>query len=504
VSSSESEPLPIRPRPLAGELLSSWIVRLAYSLGQKVETLCARLFGRGHAIWSRDVDAHPPEKILRQLAQATGIDIETVRGHSLENYKEELGAPNPNAAVLPWITALGVYHRARRQHGLAYCPICLRDETPHFRKAWRLGFVAVCPEHGCELRDACAWCGEPIEPHRLDRRGTGFIPSALALRMCWNCGADLSRAPAQSADLALVNFTATALARLQVGYAQRGHNPSLYACLYFRGLRRITAAFAPAGCEIEFARVETRRAVMLGVAEAMSGDAPHLVATLRRAGVLYSQVVVSRHTTPYWLECELLALARSQASNRLHGEAVAAAQVLEGRRGAFRNSWLRSDFRVDVSRVRLPAELRSEVTWDVFDELIAAVEHDVSSAPDAVTRFRHLQDKVLFILLRFERWNAASLAQLRAPDAGVASRDAPLLDTWSLPRSEDHALSWLAWHHAVLRPQLPRLHGASHEFLSPHTGRSIGDTAIHGRFARAVDRAMLRARIPDLAAFRRH
>lgn len=502
MSSNEFEPLPIRPRPLAGELLSSWIVRLAYAQGQKVETLCVRLFGRGHAVWSRDIDVHPPERIVGKLAQSTGLDAQSVLQLSLEGSKFELGSRNPSAAVLPWITALGVYHRARRQHGLAYCPICLRCAAPYYRKAWRLAFVGVCTEHGCNLLDACHQCGEPLAPHRLDRRGSGFIPAPSVLRMCWSCSADLSQAPAIKASEQLLQFTAQALLDLDRGYAQRGDNSNLHASLYFRGLRRIAAALSPSGTQLESARMESRRTTMQWVARTMSSDAHLLVQTLQQAGVKYSQLVASPTDVPFWLKQEAIALQRSQAPNRAYGEAAAAAHVLENRLGALRGSWLRSVFHLDISRIRLPAELRTGVSWDAFDELIASVEHQVSAASDELTRMRLLQDKVMFILLRFEDWNAESLANLRTDHIAAATRGSPQLDTWILPRCAEQAASWLVWHHVVLRPQLT-LHGpCDHEFLSPYTGGAMGSTAIHGRFARAVESAMLRARIPTLTAFR--
>lgn len=53
---------------------------------------------------------------------------------------------------------------------MQFCPDCLAEGPPHFRKAWRLGFVVSCPRHGTALADACPHCGAPVAPHRSTTR----------------------------------------------------------------------------------------------------------------------------------------------------------------------------------------------------------------------------------------------------------------------------------------------------------------------------------------------
>ena len=84
------------------------------------------------------------------------------------------------------VMAAGMNGRLRREHGLAFCPGCLAEGMPHYRRAWRLAFVVACPTHGIALRDACPRCAKLIAPHRTPVGRIG---------RCHACDADLA-APA--------------------------------------------------------------------------------------------------------------------------------------------------------------------------------------------------------------------------------------------------------------------------------------------------------------------
>ena len=78
--------------------------------------------------------------------------------------------------------AAGIFHRSRTRHGLQYYPDCLRTGPPHYRRAWRLGFVVCCALHDRLLDDACPHCGAPVVPHRASIGGMGI---------CHACKGDL-------------------------------------------------------------------------------------------------------------------------------------------------------------------------------------------------------------------------------------------------------------------------------------------------------------------------
>lgn len=75
-----------------------------------------------------------------------------------------------------------------------YCPLCLANDTePHFRKAWRLAFNYVCVEHGVMLRNKCSCCEKTINLSRLGEYAMTYAVRSFSLRICQECGADLSK-----------------------------------------------------------------------------------------------------------------------------------------------------------------------------------------------------------------------------------------------------------------------------------------------------------------------
>lgn len=167
------------PALVRDELLSSYLSRAAIVRGMSTQSLTA-LVCPGHAIWNRDVDANARADLLSTLAAAIGEPLLRISDMTLKG----LGCEKTNRpgwqGTHQWITAVGVYHRSRRRHGLCFCPICL-NEQPFFRRQWRLAFWTVCPEHGVLLRDACPSCGGTVEPHRQQ----------YDLRLCSRCNRPL-------------------------------------------------------------------------------------------------------------------------------------------------------------------------------------------------------------------------------------------------------------------------------------------------------------------------
>lgn len=168
--------------PLAGnELLSSYLSRAAIGRGISAQSLTA-LACPGHAIWTRDVDANAREDTLQALAAAIGEPISRIRGMTLMGLSCEGPDRTGWQGIHHWLTAIGVYHRSRRRHGLCFCPLCL-NERPFFRRQWRLAFWTVCPQHEVLMRDACPSCGGTVEPHRQQ----------YDLRLCSRCNRPLVR-----------------------------------------------------------------------------------------------------------------------------------------------------------------------------------------------------------------------------------------------------------------------------------------------------------------------
>ena len=170
---------PVEVRPAPGELLSSWLHRVAHANGVPPRYFRAVLGVAGET-WSAQLDRHLPDAVRRLLLDHTSICPEEIDGLCLAN--------SP-------LSTLRLRLRTRPQDAgtstaqscwLQFCPICLReDEVPYFRRSWTLATRVSCFRHGCRLRDRCPSCGQGLAPFGRDR----LVPQ----QYCAFCDASLAK-----------------------------------------------------------------------------------------------------------------------------------------------------------------------------------------------------------------------------------------------------------------------------------------------------------------------
>ncbi len=168
---------PVEVRPAPGELLSSWLHRVAHANGVPPRYFGAVLGAVGET-WSAQLDRHLPDTVRRLLLDHTSICPEELDG--LCRASSQLSA---------------VWLRARPQDAgtspvqscwLQFCPTCLReDETPYFRRSWTLATRLSCFRHSCRLRDRCPSCGQGLAPFLQAR----LVPQ----QYCAFCDAPLAK-----------------------------------------------------------------------------------------------------------------------------------------------------------------------------------------------------------------------------------------------------------------------------------------------------------------------
>lgn len=166
-------------KPLAGELLSGYLCRAAFAHGASPYGFCALHF-EDNALWARDIDRGAVCRYNEILQEKAGLSLQQIRMLTLDDWLVQLTPadyrrPQP-AAVTPWVNAVGVFHRIRRQHALQFCPGCL-TETGVIQKQWRLSFIIACERHQVPLLDGCPRCDAPFVPHRATGR----------MYRCYNC-----------------------------------------------------------------------------------------------------------------------------------------------------------------------------------------------------------------------------------------------------------------------------------------------------------------------------
>ncbi|WP_368045376.1 TniQ family protein [Gilvimarinus gilvus] len=188
--------LPIQPKPIKHEILSSWLTRLALSNGFFLNSFFTRILQCSPSLFSRDIDRNPPKELLLSLSQSTMYSTRSIYSMSLKAYEgcvyEHLSPSSLTKHLIP----IGVYHRKRNRGGMHYCPECLEeDQAPNFRMYWRLSFFTVCPIHEVLLRDSCPCCGAYIAVHRHAVNGKKYDLPLSDLGCCSECYASLNQGP---------------------------------------------------------------------------------------------------------------------------------------------------------------------------------------------------------------------------------------------------------------------------------------------------------------------
>lgn len=188
--------LPVHPQLRDDELLSSWLVRVAWANRLKVHSLCVQMAGNDAPVWSRDIDRLLPAWFLYEIERLTGTPASTAKAAGLDGIAESLNGCKPNRiGNETWLLPLGIWHRKRRRFGVQYCPICLHvPEGQYIRRAWRLAFYTECEVHRVLLHDRCYACGAPVTYFRADV-GLRRRPEAPSMGTCSNCEAPLFKAP---------------------------------------------------------------------------------------------------------------------------------------------------------------------------------------------------------------------------------------------------------------------------------------------------------------------
>lgn len=174
--------LPVFIEPAEDEALISWLLRLAARLGVSLQVLARESFGISEGIatdlgwWCR-----PPVAVLGRISDRTNITVSRLQRMTLGELQPPYHDDEAHArfAGKRYATSVGTLW----SHRFAICGHCLRrDAAPYLRRAWLIGWMAVCPTHKIPLIDRCPGCRAPVRPPSFNRVGS-FSPGS-----CTRCG----------------------------------------------------------------------------------------------------------------------------------------------------------------------------------------------------------------------------------------------------------------------------------------------------------------------------
>lgn len=183
--------LPLHPRPLRHEALSSWLDRLAACYRLHRWEFLRLALGTDPAPSGGELDAIDLPDLADALAERTGVPPGRIRGMTLAGYVPDLitasepqpglfnayacqfgwfmsprrrnaTRPEPPGPWLPWRAADLLSPTPR------CCPRCLMaDAIPYVRLHWRLAWMASCPQHGEMLVPVVMPLTHPLLVHFL-------------------------------------------------------------------------------------------------------------------------------------------------------------------------------------------------------------------------------------------------------------------------------------------------------------------------------------------------
>lgn len=202
----DRQPWPVRPRPIDGEAVVGFLMRVARANGYES---------------------------LQPLRAAVG-DIEALYEGVCLTLPEskKLFGPHPSY----WGRnefELGLVSADFNHHLMRWCSLCFL-ESAHLRGQWMLKFCCVCSRHGISLHDRCPVCGLVQRLERVD------------FERC-SCGARLAVAPAVRAAAPIVRVTQAIEASI-FGNAASATLPSLSVAEWLRMasyLGQFTETFQP-------------------------------------------------------------------------------------------------------------------------------------------------------------------------------------------------------------------------------------------------------------------
>lgn len=346
--------LPYRPHPKEDELLTSWLSRMATGLGLKLHSF-TKLILPTFQIWNRDIDRSAPDEMLKALVEATGIPyvrlldttLRTYEGYTIEHFNL--------TGTTTLINTIGVWHRKRKDFGLAYCPACLAEDgdEPYFRRKWRLSIIVSCVKHELQLRDRCPACNAPISFHRNDYNDRS-TPTNFSLDSCYQCKTPLHIYPGEKEnDISLLIFQAKIEHMIRTGWTFIFNNP-VYSFLFLRVVRQLMRIFLSEREECQ--RLQKICAEKLGINPPMTHSKPEIerlminerrmalqltncllndwpaqfIQIIKKTALLRTPFIRDMRNVPYWFDRILWKHFDGRLYDPAHDEITTAVNYLQG------------------------------------------------------------------------------------------------------------------------------------------------------------------------------
>lgn len=490
---------PAHPQILPGEILSSWLVRIAHSNGFQAREFAVNQLLYDREIWRRDIDHLAPQRLIALLARKTGFDVKAIERTTLRSYEGLAFERFIEYGATRWILQLGIQGRTRRLFGQQYCPLCLAaDPVPYLRLRWRMAFQMVCALHGVLLSDQCPSCARALAPYRLNTVPGVGRNSQSVIRLCWYCHTDLASL-ATPVDAEALRIQRGIDAVIDRGYAEVGGTP-IYSHLFLDGVRHLMTGLNGHARKEQHGRVifESQRAVdrLARMCEAFDllDDWPHrLLKQCRDLPQPFSRFVRQGEVMPWWLWSVLRRSVFRAQSELREDEAKSILDATEKIIGRRSGAQARKLSGRNVSR----DEPRDYVTEDEVDALIAHMDRRIAVSLEA-QRLRLLRDKVIFLVARRRHLGASALAAMTVYEA---ARDDDYSGAfWCNARRPGDVERIVGWYLCNVRPAIAPNCKSESLFVS-RSGQGMSRVAIAANMKSAVHAAGMRGPLASVSCW---
>lgn len=317
---------PIHPKPKEGELLSSWITRLARANHLATADFCKIILPEKRTTL-KEIDRIYNAEMMQVLADGAGVPIERVWETSLLS-EEGYVFSHRSYGTTEWISPTAAVNGIKG-NGMVYCPQCLdSDAEPYYRKDWRFVFNPVCPTHRAFLRYGCQSCDKPYNFFYA----SSTLPSmANSIITCRWCDADIRHAPGDQ-DSTLIGRALQIQSEINAGISRDSFTVSGYAHVHAQPYLKVLHACMnsltipamarwvarnypedlPKGIDVgaldrtDYAFVIEQRSpeeigILLCLAEALMKDWPDRFMRYARKHEISPNRFFSGRVTPYWV-----------------------------------------------------------------------------------------------------------------------------------------------------------------------------------------------------------
>lgn len=231
---------PIHPKPLEGEVLSSWLLRTAEGNGLDVISFrrlqLPKTPGTGN-----DIDLFDDRAFFDAATSSSGVPYDRLVA---AGYAGDEGSvfTRRTSNNFDWIIPLSKRGEwtDKCQVSLPFCPSCLAtDRVPFYRKVWRYAFHPICPTHGL-LTNHCPSCGQDFSYFPQNNAGSHNY-GVQALKCCTACGrafriCSTASSPLVERALMAQNCLHEGLAK---GWMLSGSKGAIHIAMYLRGLHEV-------------------------------------------------------------------------------------------------------------------------------------------------------------------------------------------------------------------------------------------------------------------------